>query len=315
MKLQLLKCHGSSNNFILIDEYEKILFSEEERVTLSKSLCETEQVDGILFFQNSKVADGKMRMFNPDGSEAEMCGNGLRCIGRFACETLDKTSVLIETLKSVSTVSKDKNIYKTIETYQAELKNVLLNTKNIPILLKSETLINQPLSALSSNLDFTAVSMPNPHIVSIVDKVSDSELIEVGEKANALPMLFPNGVNVNFCQILDEGVIFVRTYERGVGLTKSCGSGMSASSMVYCLLGYSAFGKTIDVYNQGGLVRCKPVVTAFHQYSVFLSGNATFVFKSIKDEEIKICENIFVNEIQDYGQLLEYSENMLEGLV
>jgi len=113
MKLPILKCHGSGNDFILINEYEGILFSEEQ----------------ILFFQNSEKANGKMRMFNPDGSEASMCGNGLRCLGRFACEQLATDSVLIETLKGLSQVVKDNDIYKGIETYQRYYLLIILSRR------------------------------------------------------------------------------------------------------------------------------------------------------------------------------------------
>lgn len=307
MKLKILKCHGSSNDFILINEYEKLLFSEEQRITLSKSLCDRKLLglgaDGILFFQNSENADGKMRMFNPDGSEAEMCGNGLRCIGRFACETLNKQSVLIETLKGISTVAQVQDIHQGVKTYQAELNTISLNN----------SLINQPLPTLSKDFKFTAVTMPNPHIVSIVASISDSELDEIGKKANNNNSLFPNGINVNFLQILNNGKIFVRTYERGVGLTNSCGSGMSASSLVYCLLGHYPFGESIAVYNRGGLVNCK--ATKGDHYSVYLSGNATFIFSSTLEFEFPNLSEmkhyfgeVFVDEIQDYGRFIESSQ-------
>ncbi len=312
MKLKILKCHGSSNDFILINEYENLLFSEPERITLSKHLCERKSLglgglgaDGILFFQNSENADGKMRMFNPDGSEAEMCGNGLRCIGRFACETLNKESVLIETLKGISTVAKDKEIHQGVKTYQAELNTINLD----------KSLINQPLQALSKDLKFTAVTMPNPHIVSIVDNISDSELDEIGKKANLDKSLFPNGTNVNFIQKLENGKIFVRTYERGVGLTNSCGSGMSASTLVYCLLGHNPFGQKIAVYNKGGLVNCEAIDA--ENYSVFLSGNATFIFNSTLEFEFPNLNEmkhyfgeVFVDDIQNYGRLIESSAGM-----
>jgi len=308
MKLKILKCHGSSNDFILINEYEKLLFSEEQRMILSKYLCDRKLLglgaDGILFFQNSDYADGKMRMFNPDGSEAEMCGNGLRCIGRFACETLNKQSVLIETLKGLSIVAQHKDIHQGVKTYQAELNTICLNN----------SLINQCLPALSKDLKFTAVTMPNPHIVSIVENISDSQLDEIGKQANLDKSLFPNGINVNFIQILDNGTIFVRTYERGVGLTNSCGSGMSAASLVYCLLGHHPFGQSIDVYNRGGLVNCK--ATKGDNYSVYLSGNATFIFSSTLEFEFPNLSEmnhyfgeVFVDDIQNYGRLIESSQH------
>lgn len=314
MKLQILKCQGSGNDFILIDEYDGILFSEEERVILAKIFCDRESVlgaDGILFLLRSDNADGKMRMFNPDGSEAEVCGNGLRCIGRFACEKFGKDSVLIEILKGVSNVVKVENISKGVETYQAELNTISFNTQNIPMSTDSELLLERPLGQLSENLKFTAISMPNPHLVSIVDSISDMELKQIGEKANQLINLFPKGVNVNFCQILYQNAIFVRTYERGVGLTNSCGSGMSASSLVSCLSGYNSFGESIDVYNRGGLVICKPVVNSDHQHKVFLSGNATFVLSTTIEFEFPnvsitthSCGKVFIDEIQDYGKFI-----------
>jgi diaminopimelate epimerase len=322
MKLEILKCHGSSNDFILINEYERLLLSEAERVMLAQILCDRQGIlgaDGILFFQNSNNADGKMRMFNPDGSEAEMCGNGLRCIGRFACEQLGKDSVLIETLKSISSVVKETDIYPGVATYKAELNTISLNAKNIPIIIHSESLINTPLSALSTYLTWTVVSMPNPHLVAIVDHISDAELEQIGEKANQLKTLFPNGINVNFGQKLDNGVIYVRTYERGVGLTNSCGSGMSATSLVFCLLDYYPYGNSIAVYNQGGIVHCEPQLKGKQQYSVFLTGNATFEFNSTLEfklskmnKAIQHGGHIFLDEIRNYGRLIEYSKQKLK---
>ncbi|MBE9563008.1 MAG: diaminopimelate epimerase [Proteobacteria bacterium] len=316
MQFNILKCHGSGNDFILINEYEEILFTEQQRVLLANLFCDRNGIlgaDGILFFQNSKTADGKMRIFNSDGSEAEICGNGLRCVGRFACELFNKNSVLIETLKGFSQVIKDTNIYQSIPTYQAELNTISLASKDIPILIDTDILINQPLIT-NNNLLFTAVSMPNPHLVAIVNDISDSELEQVGELVNRLPNKIPNGSNVNFCKIIDSDSIYVRTYERGVGLTNSCGSGMSASALVTCLLKHNSFDKSINVYNRGGLVTCTPKLIDKDKYSVFLSGNATFIFNnSIKFEFLNLDDitqyfgKVFIDEIQNYGRFIEYS--------
>ncbi len=321
MKLPILKCHGSGNDFILINEYEGILFKESERIILSKILGDRTGIlgaDGILFFQNSDCADGKMRMFNPDGSEAEMCGNGLRCIGRFAGEQLGKEAVLIETLKGTSNVRKDNPIHKGIPTYQAELSTISLNAKEIPIRVQSDSLINQPITTLSPHLKWTAVSMPNPHLVAIVDNLCDKELEQIGEQANQFTELLPNGANINFCRILDKAAIFVRTYERGVGLTNSCGSGMSASALVSCLLGHCSYGESIDVYSKGGLVRCQPMLTAHQHHSVLLSGNATFIFSNTIEFDLPSVSpitqyfgQIFLEEIENYGRLMEHTEQAL----
>ncbi|MCK5719170.1 MAG: diaminopimelate epimerase [Thiomargarita sp.] len=317
MELKILKCHGSSNNFILIDEYQQNLFSDQQRLTLSKFLCNrnsTLGADGILFYQNSQNADAKMRMFNPDGTEAEMCGNGLRCLGRYACEQLKKDTVAIETLKSISQVKKENNIYFGVETYQAELNNISLQASSLPILIDETRFIAQFLP-ISKQRTFTAVSMPNPHLVAIVDDIYDDELEQVGQLANKSVKLLPNGININFCKILDDDSIYVRTYERGVGLTASCGSGMLASTLVACLLKNIAFNKRIKVFNQGGLVYCQAIESLDKQYKVFLTGNATFAFTQLIEFKfsdfsnlIQYCDEIFVEEIQNYGGFIEFSK-------
>jgi diaminopimelate epimerase len=314
MRFNILKCHGSGNDFILINEHQKLLFTEEQRIILATLFCDRDGIlgaDGILFFQNSQIADGKMRIFNSDGSEAEMCGNGLRCIGRFASELFNQNLVLIETLKGVSQVIQCDDIYPNIPTYQAELNTISLASKDIPLIIDSEILINQPL--ITNNLLFTGISMPNPHLVAIISDISDVELEQIGKQANQLPNQIPDGINVNFCKIIDSDSIYVRTYERGVGLTNSCGSGMSASALVTCLLGHNSFNKPINVYNHGGLVVCTPKLVN-EKYSVFLTGNSTFIFKtsiaiefSNLNDITQYFEEIFTNEIQNYGRFIEYS--------
>ncbi|HHB92513.1 MAG TPA: diaminopimelate epimerase [Thioploca sp.] len=313
MQFNILKCHGSSNDFFLIDEYEELLFTEQQRIVLAKLFCDRDNnigADGILFFQASNIANGKMRMFNPDGSEAEICGNGLRCIGRFACELFAKSSVSIETLKGVSQVFKDIDIYPNLPTYQAELN--IISLTSIPKLVDT----------IDNNLSFTAINMPNPHLVAIINDISDSELEKIGKLANQLPDKIPDGTNVNFCKILDSNSIYVRTYERGVGLTNSCGSGMSASSLVTCLLGHNSFNKPINVYNRGGMVICTPKLIDKDKYSVFLSGNATFIFNNTIEFEFSNLTNIiqyfgevFTDEIQNYGRFIEYSTQKYSSIL
>ncbi len=315
MQFNILKCHGSGNDFILINEHDKLLFTEKQRIILSQLFCNRDGIlgaDGILFFQASEKADGKMRIFNPDGSEAEMCGNGLRCIGRFACELFNKNSVLIETLKDYSQIVKDTDIYKNIPTYRAELNTISLASKDIPLIGNFDRLINQRF--ITQDLLFTAVSMPNPHLVAIVNEISDTELEKVGKLVNQLPDKILNGANVNFCKIINSNSIYVRTYERGVGLTNSCGSGMSAASLVTCLLGHNSFDTSINVYNYGGLVTCTPKMINEEKYSVSLSGNATFMFSntiafefSNLNDIIQYFGKVFVDEIQNYGGFIEYS--------
>ncbi|RFU65400.1 diaminopimelate epimerase [Peribacillus glennii] len=287
MQLELLKCHGSGNDFLLIDELTKDLcFSEEERKGLALLLCNRETgigADGILYVLKSESCDARMRVFNADGSEASMCGNGLRCVARFAHDVIGKDKLLIETMKADLEVEKTEDIYEGIPTFKVEISPVSFNTGDLPLRIESKTLLNGKLPELSDSLLFTALAVPNPHLVSIVtNDILDSDVQEnIARKVNGPNDLFPDGVNVSFIKPIEEGHIFVRTFERGVGFTNACGTAMSASTLVTCLNGQNAVEKEISVYNNGGKVKC--VVHHNHgedRYKIDLIGNGTYVYKA-----------------------------------
>jgi len=241
MQINILKCHGSSNDFILIDEWSNdYKFSEDQRVILSQTLCDRNSslgADGILFFSKSNKADAAMRIFNSDGSEAEMCGNGLRCIARYALELLKKDSAIVETIKENLEVKKLPDIFLGVKTFQVTIKPVRFELETLPMVFPKETLRNEKIKELSAELLFTALSIPNPHIVSIVDSIDEISIAQMGIKANLDKKIFPRGANLNFVKPLGENTIYVQTYERGVGLTNACGTGMSSATLVSCLLG------------------------------------------------------------------------------
>lgn len=284
MQLNFVKCHGSSNDFLILDEYSYPLqLTDYERKQLTLTLCDRETgigADGILFFQKSDIADGKMRVFNSDGSEASMCGNGLRCVARYACELLGKQQLSIETMKAVLAVEQTEDIYENIPTFKVEISPVSFLVKDLPFNVQSETFINQELADLVPELKFTAVAVPNPHFITIVD----SEVLAGGvqEKlstyVNGENPYFPDGVNVSFVKLLESGSIFVKTFERGVGFTNACGTAMSASTLVTCLQGENKVGEVISVYNPGGKVNCQ-VHKQNDCYTIDLIGNATYEFE------------------------------------
>ncbi len=321
MKLNILKCHGSGNDFILLDETleNQNQLDDAKRVNLTQTLCDRDKgigADGILFYQSSTIADCKMRMFNPDGGEAEMCGNGLRCIGRYGAERLMKNPVTVETMKAVLSVTQGEPVYPGIKTFEAEIAPVSMQPASLPMLVNSDAFSNQLISSLSTELTFTALSVPNPHIVAVVDKVDESMLEACGKRANHLP-LFPNGVNVSFVRQLGANQIFVMTYERGVGITNACGTAMSASAYVSVLLGLSEADKSIAVYNKGGMVKCD--IKRMPSESILLKGNATFVDDmaiDMQDDGAKILAQSTKNrrtaEINAYSALQMHAQSMLE---
>lgn len=322
MKLNLIKCHGSGNDFFILDEYNAPLsWTDEERAKLTKLICDRKTglgADGILFFQNSEIADGKMRVFNSDGTEASMCGNGLRCIARYACELLGEKQLRIETMKAVLAVEETAPIYGDIPTYQVEISPVSFNVADLPMNAEDDTFMQQTFPELAGDLKFTAVAVPNPHIITIVNNdVLQSDVQKTfSEHVNGENRYFPDGVNVSFVALLEQGNIFVRTFERGVGFTNACGTAMSASTLVTCLLNENNFEEAVTVYNPGGKVKC-----IAHQkgekYSIDLIGNATYEYEvtiDVSNSEFVASEKtMFDTEAESYRQMQEDAKAYLKS--
>lgn len=325
MKFPIIKCHGSENDFVMIDEVSVDYgFTEKQRSIIAQVLCDRNGpigADGILYFVPSTKGDGMMRMFNPDGSEAEMCGNGIRCIGRLAHEVLKKPQFLIETLKGLYPMQEEVPIYGEIPTYSVAINTVSLKPADLPLNSTETQHVDLPLTKLSENRTFTAISLTNPHAISIVEEVKREELERVGEKANTDRSVFPQGVNVTFCSSVNDHAIFTGTYERGAGITFSCGTGMSASTIAACLNDKVPFNTWIDVYNQGGMVRCKvDAEEANVPQVVHLLGNATYVFtcdvtldESSKSAELS-NEVTFAEEDVAYKAMKDHVVELLGGV-
>ena len=321
MNINIVKCHGTGNDFVLIDELTNDYnINENDRAKMAIALCDRKGLvgaDGILFVQKSLKYDAKMRIFNSDGSEPEMCGNGLRCVGRYAMEILTMDVVNIETMKANYIVKKTKNIYKDIQTVEIEINTVDFNVNSLPMCSSSSQFIFNNINELSNHLEFTALSITNPHIVTIVDQFDKDAILDIGRRANALKNIFVSGVNVNFVKVLDGNSIYVKTYERGVGITKSCGTGMTASSIVACLKDERFYNSELNVYNDGGMIKCVVEKSTEEKYKVRFIGNASFIFKasidmqSILNNSINsFSQELFENEIAQYDEFLNYVQSI-----
>lgn len=215
------KMHGTGNDFVLIDCMEnKFEYSLD---VLAKYLCDRNYgvgADGIILVDESEVADFKMRIFNQDGTEAEMCGNGIRCFAKYVFEKnkTDKTEFTIETLAGIKEIK--------LELENQKVMNITVNMGK-PVLDN----INYIIEIDEKQYQVHPIGMGNPHAVCFVKNVHDFDVQKIG------PILenykyFPNKTNVEFVEILDEENIKVRVWERGVGETKACGTGACASSMI-----------------------------------------------------------------------------------
>jgi len=323
MKFNIIKCHGSGNDFVLIDEYHNdVNISDAQRTQLAIFLSRRTGgigSDGVIFVSRSKKADLMSRIFNADGSEAELCGNGIRCVARFAYEEHKKNELSIETIKSVYKVRKEQDLYNGVQTFSVDIDTVYLDTKDIPINTPKKNLINETIDGFFENINFFAIGLTNPHLIAFVPQIDSKLLEKIGKAANSNKDIFPQGANVSFCRRLLDDSLEVETYERGVGFTYSCGTAMSASTLALCLLDPLYYSKFISVYNRGGMVKCK-AQKMHDQISITLLGNATFVFSSeveydFNQTSLKQFDGIAdTDEISSYGNFVDYSITTLEKL-
>ncbi|OZI12979.1 diaminopimelate epimerase [Bacillaceae bacterium SAS-127] len=315
MEIKVTKCHGSSNDFLLIDEWTHAYsFTEEERRELSLALCDRSSslgADGILFVMESKQADAKMRIFNSDGSEASMCGNGLRCLGRYVCDLLGKDEIVVETMKADLQVNREEDLYENVPTYRVEISPVLFELEHLPMKVEGKaTLLNEYVSELSDSIPFSAAAVPNPHLIAMVDQADLASDVQktISEKLNGPNEICPDGVNVSFVHFIEEGQIYVRTFERGVGFTNACGTAMSASSLVTCLLGFNQFDEPIDVYNNGGKVRCVAHPKGGDEFYIDLIGNATYLYDVDVTVDVNNPTAFTIGEKRDRNEQAQYEK-------
>lgn len=320
IEMNAIKCHGSSNDFILIDELEQTLFFEDKyRSNFAIQLCDRSNgigADGILFVQKSRTADGKMRIFNSDGSEAVMCGNGLRCVARFLSEKLGRDHFVVETMHTFHKVTKVTSIFEDMPSYSVEIKPISLDPVLLKMQIADKFVIDQVFPALDMNLKFTAISVPNPHFVTFIQNDADFEKQErIATFLNEDKTLFLDGVNVSFIKELKKNQLYVRTFERGVGFTNACGTAMAASSYIYSLRQQQEMYSEITVFNPGALVKCK-----VNKDSIDLIGNATFEFTmklsySYEKKLYKIDKHeIYSNEINLFNLFVENCRKELKGI-
>lgn len=275
MRLPIIKCHGSGNDFPLIDA-RRLALDDATWARVARALADRRGAvggDGLLLLtEGDRDCAFGMRMFNADGSESETCLNGLRCVARagLAARGIDRASVKLKT--SIVEVARDDDLAKGVYTVRETAGPVSLDVATWPMRGAGDRVIETPIAALPGTRAFTAVAIPNPHLVTFVDAIDEAELVAVGEACEAAPAWLPNRANVSFVVARKKNEMYVRTRERGVGLTDSCGSAMAASTYAAGLTGRVAFGVPITVFNRGGMVRA----VAGEDGMVTLSGNATF---------------------------------------
>ena len=280
--LKFTKMHGIGNDYVYIDAINQKIENPNE---LAKQLSDRHYSiggDGVILICKSDVADAKMRMFNADGSEGMMCGNGVRCVGKFVYDNgfVDKSKDVI----TIETLSGIKTLELTIVDSKAQLIKVdmgkaILNAEFIPVVYEgSDTVIAKPLLVNGDEHIVTCVSMGNPHCVTFVDDVESLELEKIGPYFET-HKAFPQRVNTEFVKVIDDHTLQMRVWERGSGETWACGTGACATAVAAVENGYCKKGEDITVHLRGG-----DLVINYTDETVFMTGPATKVF----DGEIEV---------------------------
>jgi len=273
LRLQFTKMQSAGNDYIYIDCFEQTVSSPE---SLSVYLSDRHYGvggDGIVLISPSDIADAKMRMFNLDGSEGNMCGNAIRCVGKYLYDIkgIRKKTLQIETLsgiKTLSLITKDDKVAR----ISVDMGHAELQPEKIPVKQSGNAVIAYPLQVGEEEYQITCVSMGNPHCVVFLQAIDELDLQSVGPLFENHPF-FPQRVNTEFVQILDEKTIKMRVWERGSGETMACGTGACAAVVAATLNGFLPKGKDIRVILKGG-----DVTVNYSDETVILTGDAEIVF-------------------------------------
>lgn len=279
MQLAFIKCHGSGNDFPLIDARSLVL-SDSDWAGIARALANRDGPvggDGLLLLTAGDADhDFGMRMFNSDGSEAETCLNGLRCTARLGFERTGLDAARVRLKTSSAEVAREAPLAPGVVTVRTRVGPASIATADVGLVVDRTEIVDAAIPGLPSDRRFTAVAMPNPHLVAFVDRIDEAELVALGSWCEAGPALIPGRANVSFVE-LRGGDLYVLTFERGVGLTDSCGSAMASSVFAAGLTGRVPFGREAIVFNRGGMVRGCAQAPA-DGGAVTISGNASFLY-------------------------------------
>jgi diaminopimelate epimerase len=272
--MQFTKMHGAGNDYIYVDCFRAAI--PESPADLARRVSDRHfgiGGDGLILICPSEVADAEMRMFNADGSMAEMCGNGIRCLAKYIYEhgICRQPSMTIDTGRGLLTLELDLKDDR-VDQIRVDMGAPLLAAQQIPTRLPGSPVINAPLSIDGETLRVTCVSMGNPHCVTYVDDPTDRWVLGIGPKVEVAPH-FPERTNVEFVEVLSRKEVRQRTWERGSGETLACGTGASAVCVAGVLSGRT--DRQLTVHLTGGDLAIEWNEADNH---VYMTGPAVEVF-------------------------------------
>lgn len=272
--IKFTKMEGLGNDYVYMDAINQKIENRSELARFVSNRNFGIGSDGLILIEKSEVADFKMTMFNSDGSQAEMCGNGIRCVAKFVYDKgmTDKTTLKIETLAGIKILELNVEDGK-VKTVRVDMGEPILEAEKIPVISTEKLVKNLILKAQDKEFRFTCVSMGNPHAITIVDDTESFDVKKYGEELE-VNKAFPRRANVEFVQIVDKNTIKMRVWERGAGETLACGTGACATAVACNLNGLTDREVTIKLL--GGDLKIEWNAENNH---VYMTGPATTVFE------------------------------------
>ncbi|MBQ9658900.1 MAG: diaminopimelate epimerase [Clostridia bacterium] len=278
--MKFTKMQGIGNDYVYINAIEQKI---EDPSKLANKISDRHfgiGSDGLILIRESDVADFRMQMFNSDGSEAEMCGNGIRCVGKFVYDKglTNKETLKIETLAGIKILKLNIKDGK-VDTVRVDMGEPILIPNEIPVISNEDIVKDLPIDIYDKSFKFTCVSMGNPHAVTFIkENVQEYDVSKYGKEIE-VNKAFPKKTNVEFINVIDKKNIKMRVWERGAGETLACGTGACASTVAAILNGYT--DNTVNVELRGGILQIEWNKEDNH---VYMTGSATNVFEGYIEE-------------------------------
>ncbi len=272
--MKFTKMHGIGNDYVYVNCFEETLQNPSAVAKFVSDRHFGIGSDGLILICPSKVADVRMVMYNADGSEGSMCGNGIRCVAKYAYDRglVKDTTLRVETKSGIKELKVSLSSEGKVETVRVNMGAPILAPAEIPVASDEAQVVDAPFALEGEEYRMTCVSMGNPHAVFFVENTAAFPVEEVGAKVEVHP-LFPDRVNVEFVQILNENEVNMRVWERGAGETWACGTGACATAVACVLNGFTK--EEVLVHLLGGDLH---IVYDRAANTVWMTGAATTVF-------------------------------------
>ncbi|MGN8632322.1 diaminopimelate epimerase [Blautia sp. HCP3S3_G3] len=273
--MKFTKMHGIGNDYVYVNCFQETVKNPSEVAKFVSDRHFGIGSDGLILIKPSDIADCEMDMYNLDGSQGAMCGNGIRCVAKYAYDygIVDKTSISVATrsgIKYLDLTIKDGKV----SMVKVNMGSPILTASQIPVVAETEQVIDAPIDVDGNTYHMTAVSMGNPHAIIYMDEIDNLDLEKIGPSFEN-HLVFPDRVNTEFVKVLDRHTVQMRVWERGSGETLACGTGACAVAVASILNGHVDGDKPVTVKLLGGDLQ---IFWDQAENLVYMTGPAATVF-------------------------------------